>query len=82
MFADGQDELAVPWTINGLAAVLAAKGDLPRAAKLVGVAESLLERAGGEWPPDERAQYESTLERLSEAPRRPPSSSDGRRGGR
>ena len=82
MFADEQDEMAIPWTINGLAAVLAAKGDLQRAAKLIGIAEGLLERAGGEWPPDERAQYESTLAMLSGAPRRQPSDRAGRMGGR
>ncbi len=60
-----RNELAIPWVINGLAAVTAAKGDLERAATLVGIAEGLLERAGGEWPPDEREQYEGTLATLS-----------------
>ena len=66
--AGKHDEMAIPWVLNGLAAVIAAKGDLERAATLVGIAESLLERAGGEWPPDERAQYEDTLAVLSAAP--------------
>ncbi len=60
-----RDEMAIPWVINGLAAVTAAQGRLERAATLVGIAESLLGKAGGEWPPDEREQYEGTLEALS-----------------
>ena len=60
-----RDEMAIPWVINGLAAVTAAQGRLQRAATLVGIAESLLGKAGGEWPPDEREQYEGTLEALS-----------------
>ena len=60
-----QNELAIPWVINGLAAVTAAQGDHERAATLVGIAEGLLERAGGEWPPDEREQYEGTLAALA-----------------
>jgi tetratricopeptide (TPR) repeat protein len=55
------DAMAVPWIINGLAAVTAAKGELERAAILNGMAAAMLERAGGEWPPDEREQYEGTL---------------------
>jgi tetratricopeptide (TPR) repeat protein len=58
------DELAIPWVVNSLAAVTAARGDLYRAATLLGFAEAGIERAGGEWPPDERAQYEGTLEVL------------------
>jgi hypothetical protein len=55
------DAMAIPWIINGLAAVTASKGELERAATLNGLAAALLERAGGEWPPDEREQYEGTL---------------------
>ena len=55
------DEMAIPWVINGLAAVTAAQGRLERAATLIGTAEALLERAGGEWPADEREQYEGAL---------------------
>ena len=58
------DELAIPWVTNSLAAVTAARGDLVRAATLLGFAEAGIERAGGEWPPDERAQYEGTLQTL------------------
>ena len=62
---DRHDEMAIPWVVNGLAAVTAAKGEHERAATLVGIAEGLLEQAGGEWPPDERAQFEGTLETLA-----------------
>jgi hypothetical protein len=55
------DEMSVAWTLNGLAAVTAAKGDLDRAARLNGMAAAMLDRAGGEWPPDEREQYDETL---------------------
>ena len=60
-----RNEMAIPWTINGLAAVTAAQGRLERAATLIGIAESLLAKAGGEWPPDEREQYEGTLAAVS-----------------
>jgi len=57
--------MAIGWVINGLAAVIAAKGQLARAATLLGIADSLLERAGGEWPPDEREQRDGTRATLS-----------------
>jgi tetratricopeptide (TPR) repeat protein len=58
------DAMAIPWILNGLAAVTAVKGELERAAVLNGLAEALLAQAGGEWPPDEREQFEETLERV------------------
>ncbi|MGH8958869.1 MAG: tetratricopeptide repeat protein [Acidimicrobiia bacterium] len=61
------NQLAIPWVINGLAAVTVAKGEHERGAILLGIAEGLLERAGGEWPPDEREQFESALAELSQA---------------
>lgn len=59
-----RNELAIPWVINGLAAVTAAQGAGERGATLLGIAEGLLERAGGEWPPDEREQHDGTLAAL------------------
>lgn len=56
-----KDEMSIAWTINSVAAVAAAKGDDERAATLNGMAAAMLERAGGEWPPDEREQYDETL---------------------
>jgi hypothetical protein len=61
------DQMAIPWVINGLAAVTAAKGRNERAAQLLTIAESLLARAGGEWPADEREQYEGALAMVSAA---------------
>ena len=55
------DAMAIPWILNGLAAATAAKGQLDRAATLNGLADALLAQAGGEWPPDEREQYDETL---------------------
>jgi non-specific serine/threonine protein kinase len=63
------EALATAWSANGLAAVTAAKGDLERAATLLGFAEAAIEAAGSEWPADERAQYEATLKLLDGAPR-------------
>jgi non-specific serine/threonine protein kinase len=60
-----RDEMAIPWVLNGLAAVTAAQGRLERAATLIGIAESLLATAGGEWPPDEREQFEGTVATLA-----------------
>ena len=59
------DEMSLAWSLNGLAAVTAAKGDLDRAATLNGMAAAMLERAGGEWPPDEREQYDGTLSTIT-----------------
>ena len=59
--AERGDEMSVAWIINSLAAVAAAKGEHVRAATLIGTAAALLERAGGEWPPDEREQFHETL---------------------
>jgi len=61
------DQMAIAWVLNGLAAVSGAKSQYERAATLLGAAEAQLERAGGEWPPDERAQYEETLAALKTA---------------
>lgn len=61
------DQMAIPWVINGLAAVTAAKRRFERAALLLALAESLLARAGGEWPADEREQYEGTLAAVAAA---------------
>jgi hypothetical protein len=61
------DQMAIPWVINGLAAMTAAKGSTERAALLLAIAESLRARDGGEWPADEREQYEGTLAAVSAA---------------
>jgi tetratricopeptide (TPR) repeat protein len=60
-----RDEMAIPWVLNGLAAVTTAQGRLEHGATLIGIAEALLAKAGGEWPPDERAQFEETMATLA-----------------
>ncbi len=62
-----EHDLYLSWALNGLAAVTAAKGESPRSATLLGAADSLIARAGGEWPPDEREQYGETDATLREA---------------
>jgi tetratricopeptide (TPR) repeat protein len=57
------------WTLNGVAAVMAAQGDLIRAATVLGAATAALERGGGEWPPDELEQYNETVAVLGAVPR-------------
>jgi hypothetical protein len=59
--------MAIAWLINGLAAVTAARHLWQRAATLHGLAAALLAGARGEWPADERAQYEQTLAALRAA---------------
>jgi len=61
------DELAIPWKINGLAAVAADRGTFERAANLIGAADVTTEATGGAWPPDELAQYEQTVITLTAA---------------
>jgi hypothetical protein len=62
-----QHDLYLGWTLNGLAAVTAAKGESVRAATVLGAAASLLARGGGEWPPDELEQFKETEATLHQA---------------
>jgi tetratricopeptide (TPR) repeat protein len=55
------DEWAMPYGISGLAAIAAERGELERAAMLVGAAEAMMESQGAAWPPDERVHYERML---------------------
>lgn len=61
------DQMSIAWTVNSLAAVSAAKGEHERAATLVAMAAAMLGRSGGEWPPDERVQYDETLTTVTAA---------------
>ena len=61
------DELAIPWKINGLAAVAADRAQFDRAATLIGAADATMETGGGKWPPDELQHYERTTAVLTEA---------------
>lgn len=61
------DDLAIPWMVNGLAAVARDRGELDRAAILIGIADVTMEAAGGAWPPDELVHYDQTVATLTGA---------------
>jgi len=61
------DDLAIPWKLNGLAAVATDRGEFDRAATLIGAADVTMEAAGGAWPPDELVHYQRTVATLSDA---------------
>ena len=54
----------MPYKVASLAATRTDRGDLERAATLIGAAEAMMEREGAAWPPDERPHYERVLTRL------------------
>jgi tetratricopeptide (TPR) repeat protein len=56
-----RDEWAIPFGLSGLAAAAVGRGDLVRAATLIGAAEALVEAQGSAWPPDERPHYEAVV---------------------
>ena len=61
------DSLAISWNLNGLAAATACRGELERAAMLIGAADAAMAAAGGAWPPDELVHYERSVATLTEA---------------
>lgn len=61
------DGIAIPWNLNELAAATASRGELGRAATLIGAADAAMEAAGGAWPPDELVHYQNTVAMLTEA---------------
>jgi non-specific serine/threonine protein kinase len=61
------DALAIPWVVNGLAAVAKDRGQFELAATLIGIADAMMEAAGGDWPPDEWEHYQQTVAALIEA---------------
>jgi hypothetical protein len=60
------DRFTPPFLFSGLAAIAVERGDLGRAATLIGAAEAHLEAANMAWPPDERPHYERTLAALTD----------------
>jgi hypothetical protein len=60
------DQFTTPFAFSGLAAIAAERGQLERAATLVGAAEAIMEAQGMAWPPDERPHYERLLAVLPE----------------
>jgi tetratricopeptide (TPR) repeat protein len=61
------DDMAIPWKVNGLAAIARDRGQFERAATLVGIAAGTMEASGGAWPPDERKHYDQTVADLVKA---------------
>ena len=67
IFRRREDEWAIPYGLNSLAAVARDRGEHERAATLLGAAEALVEAQGAAWPPDERPHYEQSVATLTEA---------------
>lgn len=61
------DQFTTPFAFSGLAAIATERGQLERAATLVGAAEAIMEAQGMAWPPDERPHYERMLVALPAA---------------
>ena len=61
------DEFMRPFAISGLAAIALERGQLERAATLIGAAEAIMEAQKMAWPPDELPHYERTLAILQES---------------
>jgi hypothetical protein len=62
-----EDEWMFPYLLSRLAAVAVERGDLKRAATLIGAAEAMMTTQGAAWPPDERPHYEQTVAALTGA---------------
>lgn len=62
-----EDEWMIPYLLNSLAAVVVARAEFERGASLIGVAESMVDAQGADWPPDERVHYDQTVMKLTEA---------------
>jgi len=54
------DEWMLPYELNSLAGIAAAKKDFVRAARLLGAATRVMELTGTAWPPDEKPHFEKT----------------------
>jgi tetratricopeptide (TPR) repeat protein len=62
-----RDQWAIPFGLSGLAAAAVHRGDLVRAATLIGAAEALVQAQGSVWPPDERPHYEAVVAAVDRA---------------
>ena len=67
IFWKREDHWALPFGLNSLSAVARDRGQLERAATMIGAAEAMLKAQGAAWPPDERRHYEDTVTTLSGA---------------
>jgi tetratricopeptide (TPR) repeat protein len=54
------DEWMLPYNLNSLAGISAARRDFGRSAVLLGAAAGLMEKMGTAWPPDEKPHFERT----------------------
>jgi tetratricopeptide (TPR) repeat protein len=61
------DQFTMPFAVSGLASIATERGQLERAATLVGAAEAIMAAQRMAWPPDERPHYERLLTVLPEA---------------
>ncbi len=61
LFAAIDNPLYLPWCLEGLAGVAAARGDMARAARLCGARDALWTRLGGALPPAHAAGLAQTL---------------------
>jgi hypothetical protein len=77
-----EHDLYLGWTLNGLAAVTAAKGQWVRAATVLGAAASLLQRGGGEWPPTSSSSLRRRKQCSDEPSRRTSSTTPAPKGPR
>jgi tetratricopeptide (TPR) repeat protein len=61
IFRRRRDEWAIPFGLNGLAAVAVERGELERAATLAAAADGMVVAQAAAWPPDELEHYERTV---------------------
>jgi hypothetical protein len=61
-----KDSYVIAPNLLGLADVAARSGDLDHAARLLGSAESVLEKAGLVWDPDDRLEYDRIVKAISD----------------
>jgi len=61
IFRSRRDEWAIPFGLNGLAAVAVERKEPTRAATLAAAANAIVQAQGAAWPPDELEHYERTV---------------------
>ena len=61
IFHRRRDEWAIPFGLNGIAAVAVERGQPERAATVAAAADAMVRAQGATWPPDELEHYERTV---------------------
>jgi tetratricopeptide (TPR) repeat protein len=61
IFRRRRDEWAIPFGLNGLAAVAVERSEFERAATLAAAGDAMVDAQGAAWPPDELEHYERTV---------------------